>query len=125
MMVKQSEAGSSPARSFAAYVRVSDTAGRSGEAFRSPNQQEHAIRSALQGRGDTVGQVFTDLDKTGRNDDRPGLYDAIAWIKDDPKHRGLAVMDIDRLARNVALYAAVVADLHRIGAEVFSVHQPG
>src|SRR5438128_1093885 len=49
----------------AGYVRVSAVAGREGESFQSPGQQEKAIRGYCRSRGLTLAEVVPELDESG------------------------------------------------------------
>lgn len=110
-------------REWCAYVRVSKTNGREGEAFVSPSQQEAKIRVVLKTKyGVEPLHVWTDLDKTGTDDNRPEFQQAIEWVEADPMRRGIAVMDGSRLFRNAEMFMATVKRLERKGAEYLSAH---
>jgi hypothetical protein len=50
------------------YIRVSDVRGRTGDSFISPQEQEDRCRAALASRGLEAGEVFRELDVSGRDD---------------------------------------------------------
>jgi site-specific DNA recombinase len=85
-------------REWCAYVRVSKVQGREGESFHSPAEQEDRIRKST---SEPVRKVFTDLDVSGGTWAREGLDGAVAWMRQKPKQRGMVVMDIDRLGRDL------------------------
>lgn len=88
----------SPSREWCAYVRVSKVKGREGESFHSPAEQEERIRRST---SEPVLRVFPDLDVSGGTWVREGLDDALAWMREKPSQRGMIVMDIDRLGRDL------------------------
>lgn len=110
-------------REWAAYIRVSKTNGRDGDSFVSPSQQEAKIRLVLKTKFDVEPtHVWTDLDRTGTDDNRPEFQEVIEWVENDPEHRGVAVMDGSRLFRNAEMFMSTVKRLERLGAEYLSAH---
>ena len=69
-----------PTRPIDVYVRVSSVAGREGESFQSPKQQEDRCRAQLKADGLKVGKVFVDLDQSGGKASRPAFNKALARI---------------------------------------------
>lgn len=115
-----------PKREWAAYVRVSKVNGREGDSFASPQQQETVIRAALGLKHDATvadDQVYVDLDRTGRDGNRPAFKEMLAWVRESPSTRGVAVMDGTRLFRDAAEFLSITRDLERLGAEYLSVHE--
>jgi DNA invertase Pin-like site-specific DNA recombinase len=89
-----------PAKPVDIYVRVSQVAGRGGDSFQSPKQQEDRCRSQLKADGLKVGQVFTDLDQSGAKKSRPAFDEAMERIGSG-KSGGIIVHDLSRFGRNV------------------------
>ncbi len=90
-----------PQQVYDIYVRVSRVGGRGGENFISPELQEQRCRAEAQAKGYKVGQVFTDLDQSGRKMDRPAFEEAMARVESG-KSAGIIVARLDRFARSVA-----------------------
>ena len=108
-------------REWCAYTRVSKLNGREGDSFVSVDQQKRAIESAVPGR---VVKVFDkDLDVSGTHMRRDDLIAAKAWVLEDPKRRGFAVMDSSRLARNLKEAFEFIDELTAAGAGFLSVHE--
>jgi DNA invertase Pin-like site-specific DNA recombinase len=86
---------------FDIYVRVSEVAGREGDSFGSPQEQEAAARAWAEREGIEVGEVVTELDVSGgiRADDRQ-LGRLIKKIEDGDSD-GLIVRYIDRFGRDM------------------------
>jgi DNA invertase Pin-like site-specific DNA recombinase len=82
------------------YVRVSKLNGRGGDSFISPDLQEERCRAMATARGFGVGEVISDLDKSGGTMDRAGLKRAIARIRSG-ESGGIIVARIDRFARTL------------------------
>lgn len=113
-------------REWAAYVRVSKVMGREGDSFVSPRQQETAIRMALDvkyGAKPHDEHVFIDVDKSGRDDNRPNFQRMLEWVYEAPVNRGICVMDGSRLFRNSSEFTRTVKTLEALGAEYLSVHE--
>ncbi len=85
-------------REWCAYVRVSRVKGREGDKFHSPDEQAERIKGSTK---DKCVQVFEDLDVSGGTWERKGLDAAVAWMQRSPQRRGMIVMDIDRLGRDM------------------------
>src|SRR5712692_8857931 len=82
------------------YVRVSRVGGREGDSFISPEVQEEKCQALAKARGLKVGQVFTDLDRSGGKMDRPQFKEALARIESG-ESGGIIVARIDRFARTL------------------------
>jgi DNA invertase Pin-like site-specific DNA recombinase len=80
------------------YVRVSRVGGRSGESFISPDHQRQQIENWAALRGVTIANWETDLDKTGRKLERPGMDRIMARIESGATE-GIAVAYIERFSR--------------------------
>jgi site-specific DNA recombinase len=94
------------------YVRVSQTRGRSGDSFISPQVQRDAIQRLAGPRGVEVAAWHEDLDQSGGKLSRPGLDAMMERIRTG-QTGGLAVASLDRLSR------AGVADALRLVEEVY------
>src|SRR3954452_12658841 len=88
------------ARPLDIYVRVSDVKGRSGESFQSPKEQEERCRGALTSRGLEAGDVFHELDVSGKSMERPELRKVRERIEAGDSG-GVVVARIDRLGRTI------------------------
>ncbi|MGB3593633.1 MAG: recombinase family protein, partial [Ornithinimicrobium sp.] len=99
---------------------MSDTRGRAGDSFHSPDQQKDAITQAVDGK---VVQTFTDLDRSGTNRNRPALQQMLAWLQEDPTRRGVAVYDYSRLSRRMRDMLDLADDITKMGAALMSVKE--
>jgi len=104
---------------LAAYLRVSTD--RQAEEGLGLEVQEHAIRAWAHNRGDRVVLWCRDEGLSGSNglDAREGLADALNACKAG-QVVGLVVYRLDRLARDLVLQEQLLADVRRMGADVFS-----
>lgn len=111
-------------REWAAYVRVSKVMGRTEETgYVSPTQQEAKVCAALKAQYEVAPtRIFKDEDRTGTDANRPDFQEMLAWVEEDPKRRGFAVMDGSRLFRDAELFLTTVKRLERLGAEYLSAH---
>ena len=87
-----------PRKPVALYVRVSQTAGRAGESFQSPAEQEERARAAVVATGLAPGDVYTDLDQSGGRMSRPE-FDRLKADIESGQIGGVAVSRLDRLGR--------------------------
>ena len=103
---------------FAAYVRVSDTRGREGESFISPDVQQEKITGWAKLRGVEIVATFEDLDVSGGVLTRPGL-DALMEQVRSRQVDGIAVAHIDRLSRaGVADALRLIEEIDGYGAQI-------
>jgi DNA invertase Pin-like site-specific DNA recombinase len=102
-----------------AYLRVS-TVGQAEDGL-GLEVQEQSIRKWAHANGHRVVAWTRDEGLSGSNgiDSRRGLHDALGVLKKRKAH-GLVVYRLDRLARDLILQEQLLADLKRMGAEVFS-----
>ena len=107
-------------RPWLGYVRVSFVGGREGDAFRSPRDQEAAIREWAARRNEPVEMLPPELDQSGAATDRPVLTEAIARIERG-EARGLVVAYLSRAARNVRLLLDLDERIRRAGGKLVSV----
>jgi site-specific DNA recombinase len=96
------------------YVRVSQTKGRSGESFQSPDQQEQRCRAQLAADGLSVGEVLIDLDESGGKQSRPAFDRVLARARSG-ESGGVIVHDLTRFGR-YATMAQDIIDLEEHGA---------
>jgi site-specific DNA recombinase len=89
-----------PTKPVDIYVRVSRVAGREGDSFQSPDQQEQRCRDQLKADGLKPGEVFVDLDESGAKASRPALDKALARVASG-ESGGVIVYDLSRFGRNV------------------------
>jgi site-specific DNA recombinase len=83
------------------YVRVSQIRGRHGESFISPAVQRERITAWLRAHGHELGEMFEELDESGKGGHRrPLLEDAIARIERSESD-GLIVWKADRFGRDL------------------------
>lgn len=87
-----------PTHRMDGYVRVSRTAGRSGESFISPTVQREQIEGWARLRGVEIVAWHEDLDQSGGKLSRPGL-DALLERIEGGLTSGVAVAKLDRLSR--------------------------
>lgn len=110
-----------PGQRIIGYVRVSATAGRSGESFQSPEQQAASIRQWAKAAGAELIEVVTELDRSaGKGKHRP-MFDAALERCQRGEADGLAVAYVSRFGRSVTEALARVELLHEASARVVSV----
>jgi DNA invertase Pin-like site-specific DNA recombinase len=93
----------------AAYLRVSTD-------HQSLDQQHDALASA----GIAPHKVFSDKLSGSAGSDRPGLADALDWLRAGDR---LVVVALDRLGRSVAEVTATVADLTKRDITVVALRE--
>ncbi len=96
------------------YVRVSRVGGREGDSFISPAVQEERCRALATARDYRVGEVLTDLDKSGGTMDRPALNEALARIRSGVSG-GIIVARIDRFARTMQGALNAIEEIEEAG----------
>jgi len=101
------------------YIRVSTD--RQAEEGLGLSIQEQAIRSWARKEGHRLVALARDEGVSGSNglETRIGLADAFDLLRDG-KAEGLVVYRLDRLARDLVLQEQLLAEMWRIGVEVFS-----
>ena len=105
----------------ALYLRVSTTTQVAGESL---PEQERSGRAWARANGHTVASVYADPGVSGAlpAEDRPGLAAALEAVSAGVVD-GLVLRDLDRLAREVTVQEAVLAQLWLSpGAHVFTFH---
>ena len=105
------------------YVRVS-TATQVEDGL-GLDVQKAAIRAWCKANGHRLIKVLSDEGVSGTRelDDRPGLADAIALVRDG-QAKGIVVPRLDRLARDLIIQETVLAEVRRVKGQVFST-SPG
>src|SRR5712692_3668528 len=101
------------------YVRVSRVGGREGDSFISPELQEEKCRALAKARGVQVGQVFTDLDRSGGKMDRPAFKQVLARIKFG-ESGGVVIARIDRFARTLIGGLQAINEINESGGAVLT-----
>jgi DNA invertase Pin-like site-specific DNA recombinase len=101
------------------YIRVSDVRGRAGESFISPPEQEDRCRAALASRGLEAGEVFRELDVSGKTKQRPELAKARQRIEDGVSG-GIVVARIDRFGRTAARALDAIDEIDKAGGAVIT-----
>jgi DNA invertase Pin-like site-specific DNA recombinase len=103
-----------------AYLRISSESQIDGYGL---ELQREAIRAWARSDGHRVVHECVDVGVPGTRDavDRPGLTEALDWLRPPPKGRGLVVARIDRLARRLDVQETVLGVCWKAGASVFTV----
>lgn len=101
------------------YLRVSTD--RQAEEGLGLEVQEQAITAWAEDHGHDLVGILRDEGISGSNgiDTRIGLADALDVLR-DKKAKGLIVYRLDRLARDLVLQEQLLADVWRLGCQVFS-----
>lgn len=104
------------------YIRVSRVAGREGESFISPAEQRRAIEGWADLHRRDLGEVFEDLDQSGKQRHRPGLDAAMERIRSGVSG-GIVVAKLDRFGRSVPHLGELLAILDEHDAALFTVSE--
>jgi DNA invertase Pin-like site-specific DNA recombinase len=104
---------------LAGYLRVSTD--RQAEEGYGLDVQRDAIRAWAKAHHHRIGVWFSDEGVSGAKDlaDRPGLADALDAVRTRTV-RGVVVARLDRLARDLVLQEQLLAEVRRLGGDVFS-----
>lgn len=102
------------------YCRVSFVGGRSGESFRSPEDQADAIRDWAKRHGHQVELLPPELDESGGNADRPILNQAIEGIESG-RWEGLVVAYLSRASRSTKHLLEMWDRVESAGGQVVAV----
>lgn len=105
-----------------AYIRVSALAGRSGDSFHSPEDQERAIVDYAQRHGHTVAAVHRDLDRSGGNLERPGFAEMMRRIRTG-ETEGVLAAKLDRVTRSAIDGLKLAEELDELGAHLVIASQ--
>jgi DNA invertase Pin-like site-specific DNA recombinase len=111
-----------PQRRAIGIVRVSQTKGREGERFVSPEEQRERIEATCARDGMTLLTVDEKLDVSGGNAlaKRPGLGAAVAAIEAGEANV-VAAAYFDRLFRSLSTQAEVIERVEKAGGQVLAV----
>lgn len=103
---------------LAAYIRVSTDAQLDGL---GPEVQERAIAAWAKSHRHKIVTVLRDNGISGAKElaDRPGLAEALGLVRDGLVG-GVVVYKLDRLARDLVLQEQLLAEIRRIGGELFT-----
>jgi DNA invertase Pin-like site-specific DNA recombinase len=101
------------------YVRVSRVGGREGDSFISPELQEEKCRALATARGLAIGEVFTDLDRSGGKMDRPAFKRALERIESGVSG-GIIVARVDRFARTLIGGLQAIEAINEAGGVVLT-----
>lgn len=101
------------------YLRVSTD--RQAERGLGLDVQERAIRSWAKAQSHRIVALTRDEGVSGSNGlaNREGLADALDMIREG-KGQGLVVYRLDRLARDLIIQEQILAEIRRLGADVFT-----
>ena len=112
----------SPQRRAIGIIRVSQTKGRTGERFVSPEEQRERIEAACARDGLSLIAVHEELDVSGGKSlaSRPGLSAAVAAIEAG-EGEVVAAAYFDRLFRSLGTQAEVVERVEQAGGQVLAV----
>jgi len=103
------------------YVRVSSR--EQAEGGYSIEAQLEACRRFAGDQGWIIEDEFTELGESGRTDNRPAFKAMMAMLDEHGHITHLVVHKIDRLARNLADYAAIKARMKKLGIRLVSVSE--
>lgn len=107
-------------RRLDAYIRVSSVAGREGERFISPKEQEERIRAWATANGHEIIAAHHELDVSGGSMDRPLLNEVMRRI-DAGETEGVVVLKLDRFGRTLVGSLQLIEHIHERGALFASV----
>lgn len=101
------------------YLRVSTD--RQAERGLGLDVQESAIKAWAKANGSKLVGMATDKGVSGSNgiDDREALPSALEWLATG-KADGIVVYRLDRLARDLILQEQLLAEVRRLGGDVFT-----
>jgi DNA invertase Pin-like site-specific DNA recombinase len=104
---------------IAAYFRVSTD--RQAEEGLGLDVQEATCRKWAKANGHKLVATFTDAGISGSNglDTRIGLADCLKALRDG-EPAGIVVYRLDRLARDLVLQESLLAEIRRMGGQVFT-----
>ena len=104
------------------YVRVSQVRGREGESFISPSVQRERIAAWLTAHGHGLGELFEELDQSGKGGHRrPLLEESIARIERGESD-GLIVWKADRFGRDLIDGLIQIRRIRDVDGVFVSVH---
>lgn len=83
------------------YIRVSRVNGREGDSFLSPEVQRQAIDAWATLHNMTLGNVYVELDESGKHRNRPMLKEALNRARTGVTS-GIVAAKLDRISRSIA-----------------------
>lgn len=102
------------------YIRVSDSRGRSGESFISPDQQRDAITAWAKLHGHEIIALHEEMDVSGGKTDRPLLNEVMRRIESG-ETEGVVVWKLDRFGRTLVGCLELLKRIQEAGANFASV----
>jgi DNA invertase Pin-like site-specific DNA recombinase len=108
--------------SWCGYVRVSHVGERSGDSFRSPEDQTTSIQAWAKARGETVVMLPPELDASGGDSTRPILTEAVEAIEAGT-YKGLVVAYLSRASRSVKHLLELWDRIETAGGQVVAVSE--
>lgn len=103
---------------LAGYTRVSTD--RQADVGLGLDVQESSIRSWAKAEGHRIVGVYSDAVSGAKElEDRPALADAIGAVR-GRRVAGIVVARLDRLARDLVLQEQLLAEVRRLGGDVFT-----
>lgn len=109
-------------RPWCGYVRVSHVGERSGDSFRSPEDQEASIQAWAKARREPVVMLTPELDASGGDNTRPILTEAVEAIEAG-QYRGLIVAYLSRASRSVRHLLELWDRIETAGGQVIAVSE--
>jgi site-specific DNA recombinase len=107
-----------------AYIRVSDVAGRNGERYISPTEQQHTIEEAARRLGVEIGEVVIEENVSGSKAADKRRLGELLQRCERGESTGIIVSNVDRLTRASKLEEAKIMDrLNRASARLIVVNE--
>jgi site-specific DNA recombinase len=103
-----------------AYIRVSQTRGREGDSFLSPDQQRERIEQWASAHGHEIVWNEPELDQSGGKMSRP-VFDQVMARIDAGQTQGVVVAKADRFARSLVGALSSLERIENAGAHFASV----
>ncbi|MCW3069823.1 MAG: recombinase family protein, partial [Solirubrobacterales bacterium] len=103
-----------------AYIRVSQTRGREGDSFLSPDQQRQRIEQWASGYGHEIVWHEPELDQSGGKMSRP-IFDQVMARIEAGHTQGIVVAKADRFARSLVGALSALERIQDRGAHFASV----
>lgn len=112
----------SSGKPWCGYIRVSHVGERSGDSFRSPEDQDASIRAWANARNENVVMLPAELDASGGDRDRPILTEAVKAIEAG-QYKGLVVAYLSRASRSVRHLLELWDRIEQAGGQVVAVSE--
>ncbi len=116
--------GKKPSLPVDIYIRVSEMGDRDEDdpSFISADVQEERCRAQLEADGVKAGEVFPDLDKSGKTQDRPNFNLAMDRVRDGISG-GIVVLRLNRFGRRTIGVLRDIAEIEEHGGVFISVEE--